>query len=98
MCRVGCAAMQLASAVGMFRENGSGWAAFLEGWARAVRRPLASDDRQAAAAGACLLLWREISRYLSYDGTPGTGYVWAEPADPVRCRSVIEGMLSIFGV
>lgn len=98
MCRVGCAAMQLASAVGMFRGQESGWAAFLEGWAGDVQRPLISDDRQAAAAGACLLLWREISRYLSYDGTPGAGHVWAASADPVRYRSAVKSTLSMFGV
>ncbi len=41
---------------------------------------------------------REISRYLSYDGTPGTGYDWATPADPTRYRQTIEGINALLGV
>jgi Ser/Thr protein kinase RdoA (MazF antagonist) len=89
MCRVGCAAMQLASSLGMLEGEASAWQPFREGWEAAINRPLTLDDRQAAAAASHLLHWREISCYLSYDGTPGTEFDWATPADPVEYRRSI---------
>ena len=90
MCRVGCAAMQLASAIGMLHGDETGWRHFREGWEAATGSPLSLDDRKAAAAANYLLHWREITRYLSYDGAPGTGFHWASPAEPVRYREGIE--------
>ncbi len=91
MCRVGCAAMQLGSALGLFDGGGAaGWLPFCEGWETATGRPLGAADLRGARAARQLLEWRVISRYLSYDGTPGTGYPWASPADPMKCRSFIE--------
>ena len=90
MCRVGCAAMQLASSLGMLGGEVTGWEPFCEGWEAATHRPLGLDDRRAAAAAHSLLRWREISRYLSYDGTPGSGVAWASPADPVRYHRSIQ--------
>jgi hypothetical protein len=98
MCRVGCAAMQLASSFGMLDGDEAGWEPFCEGWEAATGSPLGPEDRSAAAAAAHLLGWREISRYLSYDGTPGSGYAWASPADPVVYRKSIEAMESMIGV
>jgi hypothetical protein len=31
-----------------------------------------------------------ISRYMSYDGTPGTGFDWCEPADPSYYRDAFR--------
>lgn len=90
MCRVGCAAMQLASSLSMLAEKRQGWEPFCEGWEAATNAPLARDDRRAAAACMHLLKWREISRYLSYDGSVGSGYDWASPADPTTYREAIE--------
>jgi hypothetical protein len=90
MCRVGCAAMQLASSLGMLGEDVAAWKLFCEGWVAATNAPLSLGDRRAATAANFLLHWREISRYLSYDGTPGSGYAWASPANPVEYRKSIE--------
>ena len=97
MCRVGCAAMQLASSFGMLRGDATGWALFRQGWEAVTGAPLGPNDRRAAAAAHHLLCWREITRYLSYDGTPGTGYHWASPADPVRYRRAIEAVERLLG-
>jgi hypothetical protein len=100
MCRVGGAAMQLASSLGMLEGRQEGWTRFCAGWEVATGTPLSSGDRMAALAASHLLHWREISRYLSYDGTPGSGYAWASPADPAACRRSLEkteGMLGIDG-
>lgn len=98
MCVVGCEAMQLASSLGMLGGDKVGWQHFREGWEAATSVPLSHEDRCAAAAAHHLLCWREISRYLSYDGTPGTGFHWANPADPVRYRKSIESAASMLGV
>ena len=99
MCRVGCAAMQLGSSLGLFDEGkAAGWDPFCEGWETATNRPLDPDDLRVAVAAQHLLCWREISRYLSYDGTPGTGYAWASPADPVEYRECIEAVENMLGV
>jgi hypothetical protein len=98
MCRVGCAAMQLASAVGMLEGESAAWEPFREGWEMATGRSLGPGDLQAALAANHLLHWREISRYLSYDGTPGSGYDWASPADPVRYRQSIQAVASMLAV
>lgn len=98
MCRVGCAAMQLASSLGMLEGDEAGWEPFFQGWEAATQAPLGSKDRRAAAAAGHLLDWREISRYLSYDGTPGTGFPWASPADPVAYRRSMEAMANMIGV
>ncbi|MGD0111429.1 MAG: aminoglycoside phosphotransferase family protein [Armatimonadota bacterium] len=102
MCRVGCAAMQLGSALGFDEEfddgGAAGWPPFREGWETATGRPLGAADLRAAWAARLLLEWRVISRYLSYDGTPGTGYPWATPADPVRCRTSLDAIENMIGV
>ena len=98
MCRVGCAAMQLASALGMLHGSAEGYELLREGWEAATGASLSIEERGAAAACQHLLCWREISRYLSYDGTPGTGHAWADPADPVRYRSSIEGAACMLGI
>jgi hypothetical protein len=98
MCRVGCAAMQLASSIGMLEGKKRAWEPFREGWEMATGRSLGPGDLQAALAANHLLHWREISRYLSYDGTPGSGYDWASPVDPVRYRRSIKGVASMLDV
>ena len=90
MCRVGCAAMQLGSSLGMLVDEPDAWPLFREGWQAQTGTDLSQDDRRAIAAAHHLLAWREISRYLSYDGTPNTGFHWADPADPVRYRKFAE--------
>ena len=90
MCRVGCDAMQLGAASGVFLGHPEGWRAFRQGWEAANDAPLSLQECHAAAAAGHLLAWREISRYLSYDGTPDSGYDWADPADRERYRRVIE--------
>jgi hypothetical protein len=92
MCRVGCAAMQLASSFGMLDGERAAWEPFRQGWETATDEPIVHQDLSAAAAGYHLLCWREISRYLSYNGTPRSGFGWASPADPVSCRESIESM------
>ncbi len=103
MCRVGGFAMQLAAAPGVFYEDGSNpeelrkvlWRAFRRGWEDAIGNPLSFDDLEAITAANHLLNWREITRYLSYDGTPGTGFSWANPADPVRYRNRLEPLARV---
>ena len=90
--------MQLASAVGMLEGEGAAWEPFRDGWERATGGPLGPGDLRAALAGVHLLHWREISRYLSYDGTPGSGYDWASPADPVGHRRSIQAVVKMLGV
>jgi hypothetical protein len=98
MCRVGCASMQLGSSLGMLGGERAAWEPFCEGWEAATGVPLGPEARRAAAAVSHLLSWREISRYLSYDGTPGSGYAWARPADPVRYSASIEEVERMLGV
>ena len=42
--------------------------------------------------------WREITRYMSYDGTPGSGFAWASPADPVWYRQAMDQTKALLGV
>jgi hypothetical protein len=98
MCRVGGAAMQLASSLGMLEGKREGWALFRAGWEAASGAPLGPGDRTAALAASHLLHWREISRYLSYDGTPGSGYAWASPADPAAYRKSMETAEELLGM
>ena len=98
MCRVGCAAMQLASSLGVLGGKSVAWGLFREGWETATGRPLALNDLTATAAAHHLLCWREICRHLSYDGTPGTGFEWASPADPARYRGSIEAVEDMIGL
>ena len=92
MCRVGCAAMQLGSSLDMLEGYPEGWGLFRDGWETATGGPLTPADCRAAAAARQLLGWREITRYLSYDGTPGTGYSWASPADPASYRNSFQAV------
>jgi len=71
---------------------------FRAGWEAVTAESLGPGQRQATLAAYCLLQWREISRYLSYDGTPGTGYAWASPADPARTRVSIQAAQTILDV
>ena len=98
MCRAGGAAMQLASALEMLEGKQEGWAPFRAGWEAATGAPLGPADRMAALAASRLLHWREISRYLSYDGTPGSGYAWASPADPAAYRKSMEAAEDLLGI
>ncbi len=98
MCRVGCAAMQLGAAAHMFLRQPEGWPDFLSGWETTYGASLSPQAQRAAGAAAHLLAWREISRYLSYDGTPGSGYSWAEPADPADYRRKIERLDAMLGI
>ncbi len=98
MCRVGCAAMQLGSSLAMLGEGPGAWAPFCEGWEAATNAPLGADDRKAAAAANHLLAWRRISRWLSYDGTPGSGYRWAGPANPGELRHSMQAVEDMIGV
>jgi hypothetical protein len=59
---------------------------------------LGADDCNAIAAAVHLLSWRVITRYMSYDGTPGSGYKWAKPADPARYRQLIDETEEMLGV
>jgi hypothetical protein len=90
MCRVGCAGMQLGSAFGGIDEGY--WPLFREGWEEASGHRLTEGELAAAAAFHTAMGWREISRYFTYDGTPGTGAAWASPADPLRYRSRVESV------
>jgi hypothetical protein len=98
MCRVGCAAMQVASALNMLNGEQTAWEPFRAGWEAATGEPLGLERRQATLAAYSLLQWREISRYMSYDGTPGTGYTWASPADPARTRALIQAAQTILNI
>jgi hypothetical protein len=98
MCRVGTAGMQLGSAVAYTDEGTEVWPPLREGWELGMARPLSEPELRSAAAVHHLLCWRVISRYLSYDGTPGTGYDWAEPADPARYRRSIERVHGALGL
>lgn len=99
MCRVGCAAMQLGSAFGqLVREGDGSWDLFRDGWVETTGSPLGVEDLEAAAAVRHLLGWREISRYLSYDGTPGSGFAWAAPADPAEYRESMASAERMLGI
>lgn len=98
MCRVGCAAMQLGAAARTFPDQPGGWAHFLAGWETASGQCLTRDQRRAVAAAAQLLDWREITRFMSYDGTPGSGYAWASPADPDAYREQIKAINALLDV
>lgn len=90
MCRVGGSAMQLAYCTGMLHGTKEGWRHFCAGWEAVKGVTLGSDDCNAIAGAVHLLSWRVITRYMSYDGTPGSGHKWAKPADPARCRQLID--------
>lgn len=92
MCFIGCEAMQVGALLDVFQGLRERWEPFRRGWETATRRPLDGVDLRAALAVYHLLCWRVISRYMSYDGTPGTGYAWASPANPARYRSAIESV------
>jgi len=92
MCRVGCAAMQLGAAVRTFLPQPGGWKPFLEGYESVTGRRLTGTERRCVAAAASLLDWREITRYMSYDGSPGSGYAWASPADSTVYREKVEAV------
>jgi len=87
----------------MLQGDKRAWERFRAGWKQATSARLGVAERNAAAAAFAavhLLSWREISRYMSYDGTPGTGFVWASPADPVRYERTVreaKDMLDVGG-
>jgi len=89
MTRVGGPTMQIASCLRLFEFRRRAWERFAAGWVRVTGQAL--DSRRVLAAGH-LLAWREICRYLSYDGTPGSGYDWASPADPDWYRGLLDGL------
>jgi hypothetical protein len=96
MCVVGGASMQLGSSLGIVNDHPDSWNQFRAGWHAATGTVIDDAASAAAAAAYQLLGWREISRYLSYDGTPGSGYKWASPADPTwydRSFAAIRTML-----
>lgn len=90
MCRVGGAAMQLSYCVGILGGSRKGWDHFCSGWEGVSGTALQAEDRKVIAAAVHLLGWRVITRYKSYDGTPGSGYTWAKPADPAHYRCVFD--------
>ena len=96
MCRVGCAAMQLAAAPSGGEPEP--WGRFRSGWEEVTGKPLEPSGLEAVAAARQLLGWREICRYMSYDGTPGTGYSWADPADPRQYQTAFETTNEVLGV
>jgi hypothetical protein len=97
MCRVGCRSMQLGSALGLTQVGDGSWDLFRQGW-ESVAGKLTPDDLACAAAGSHLLGWRVITRYLTYDGTPGTGASWASPANPHDTRKWIDGVNAMLGI
>jgi aminoglycoside phosphotransferase (APT) family kinase protein len=98
MCRVGGPAMQLSYCTGVLNGSADGWAHFRAGWESAGGCALDWDACDAIAAAVHLLGWRVITRYMSYDGTPGSGYGWAGPADPARYRRLFDEAESMLGV
>lgn len=78
MSRPGCAALQLASTLGFFGPNAPNWAPFFDGW-KASGATTNADAECADRAARHFPLWHEVTRYLSYDGTPGSGFHWADP-------------------
>jgi hypothetical protein len=96
MCRVGCVAMQLAASPGL--DDGETWGRFRRGWEDVRGEVLRASELEAVAAARQLLGWREICRYMSYDGTPGTGYSWASPADPRQHQGAFESVNAVLGV
>jgi hypothetical protein len=97
MCRIGCAAMQLGASLGMLEGNKDTWIWFRDGWEDCTGHKLSNRDCDAAAACYYLLGWREISRYMSYDGINGSGYTWASPADPRRYRAQFMSVKQMLG-
>jgi hypothetical protein len=98
MCRTGCIAMQLGSAMGGILAQDHSWQYFLAGWEDAIGRELTETDRTTAAAFNTALVWRVISRYFTYDGTPGSGATWATPADSSWARRQIDGANALLAV
>lgn len=98
MCRVGCASMQLGSMMEYIEREPAVWQPMREGWEAGVGYLLDEPRLLRALAVHHLLCWRVISRYMSYDGTPGSGYPWAEAADPVWCRRSIEAAHAATGI
>lgn len=94
MTHVGGPTMQIASCLRLFDGQRRAWERFAAGWVRVTGQAL--DARRVLAAGH-LLAWREICRYLSYDGTPGSGYDWASPADPQWYRELLDGLACMLG-
>ena len=97
-CRIGCASMQFGSSLLLPKKDDGSWALFREGWEEQRGAKLTTVDRACAAAGNHLLVWRWITRYLSYDGTPGSGFDWASPADPQSAKECIDGVNEMLGI
>jgi hypothetical protein len=98
MSRVGCAAMQLGALLNDVAHRQGEWDSFRKGWEAAIGAEMSLAEKRAAVAASHFLSWRVITRYLTYDGTPGTGAHWASPADPVRFRKEIEGIQEMVGI
>ncbi len=96
MCRVGGTAMQLAYCAVMFGASQTAWQHFVSGWESAIASELGAIDNQAIAAAVHLMCWRIITRYMSYDGTPGSGFAWADAADPDYFRKQIDDIEAMF--
>ncbi|MEW6750024.1 MAG: hypothetical protein AB1505_03495 [Candidatus Latescibacterota bacterium] len=97
MCRVGGPALQLAASPVLDAVPAT-WEAFRRAWEETTGASLTPQELRCAAAAHHLLCWREITRYMSYDGTPGTGYAWASPADPGEYHERLAAADALLGV
>jgi hypothetical protein len=88
-CRIGSASLQLAASLPMLRASRTAWKLFRHGWELATNAVLDGDDLTKVSACSQLLGWRNISRNLSYDGTPPTGE-GTKPVDPKPYKRVFE--------
>jgi len=92
MCYTGSEAMQLGAMLNMLKNNKTWWQAVREGFETKTDKILTTEELKAIATMYYLLCWRIISRYMSYNGTPGTGFEWASPADPIEYRNKINAI------
>lgn len=69
MCRVGTEAMQIGSLWSIINSYGV-WDAFAHGFAEVTERSLTAPDWEASRAFAHFMIWRSISDYGEWQGTP----------------------------